>query len=502
MIHNVEFTYIIFKTGGNIFNFQHQQQNQVVIRDSIFHNLFGWSIHLESYNKDLPSITTNVLISNITTANINGQFGSFIHLNTGGNLQIWNSSLADIFNYETGAVIYAEYENTVTQIYNSVIQNNTAMNGGVFYSQSGSVIKWTNWTITNNFALISAVIYSYNNGFFEFYSCEISNNFALSNPIGQILEVFSESILSNWSIHDNTIINETALVIELSKWSYLWFLNSVYSSQLSSILVSYQNDNVKYGFQVIEGIISFTNSTKVYNQKYLISSFISTASFVNFEISNITSDDSSLKLTSTNVTMQNVKWYNLIITVGVNPLIYLTFDTNFVGDNIVLTNSMIQAFRVLSSSIKVSNLSLSEINSEGPFIEFLDSYDSQITDSIIRDSNSTFNAIINGINANINQIKNLTISNINTGAMRVQKSNIKSIDFLTVTNANSGLFFYYSNITSINNIQISDVGSSSLIKGGAIYWESWNLNIQNSTFSSNKAIYGSAINFDWKVTLA
>ena len=502
MIHNVEFAYITFKTGGNIFNFQHQQQNQVVIRDSIFHNLFGWSIHLESYNKDLPSITTNVLISNITTANINGQFDSFIHLNTGGNLQIWNSSLVNIFNYETGAVVYAEYENTVTQIFNSVIQNNTAMNGGVFYSQSGSVIKWTNWTITNNFALSSAVIYSYNNGFFEFYSCEISNNFAVSNPIGQILEVFSESILSNWSIHDNTIINKTALVIELSKWSYLWFLNTIYSSQLSSVLNSYQSDNVKFAFQVIKGIISFIDSTVIYNQKYLISTFISTASFANLEIANFTSDDSSLELTSTNVTMQNITWYNLDITISTNPLIYLAFDTNFVGDNITITGSKIQSFRILSSSIVISNLSISGISAQGPFIEFLDSYDSQIIDSTIKDSNSTFNVVIHWINANIDQIRNLTISNINTGAIEVHTSNINIIEFLIIQNAVSGLFIHYSNMTSINNIQISNVGSSSLIKGGAIYWESWNLNIKNSTFSSNKATYGSAIYFDWKVIFA
>ena len=234
----------------------------------------------------------------------------------------------------------------------------------------------------------------------------------------------------------------------------------------------------------------------------MISSFISTAYFANFEIANITSDDSSLELTSTNVTMQNITWYNLDITIGTNPLIYLAFDTNFVGDNITITGSKIQSFRILSSSMVISNLSISGISVQGPFIEFLDSYDSQIIDSTIKDSNSTFNVVIHWINANIDQVRNLTISNINAGAIEVHTSNINIIESLIIQNADSGLFIRYSNITSINNIQISNVGSSSIIKGGAIYWESWNLNIKNSTFSSNKATYGSAIYFDWKVIFA
>ena len=484
-----------------MFNFQHQINNQVIIRNSAFHDNFGGTIHLKSYNKDLLNITTKVLIENITTNNINGQYNSFIHLETGGDLQIWNSSLMNIFNYETGAVIYAEYENTVTQIFNCLIQNNSAINGGVFYSQSNSVIKWTNWTIIKNFALSSGVIYSYNNGYFEFYSSTIANNYALSNPIGEVLEVFSESIVNKWTIYNNVILNITSFSTELIKWSSLCFLSSAYLSYIQTIIGSYNIQGIKFGFQVIEGIISFVNSTKIYDQEYFINSFISTISFIDIEIANYTSVEPSLELTGSTVNMSNVAWYNLTFTEDTNPFIFLSFDTIFNGNNISFTNSRLQPFRILSSSIMISNLLISSLNFGGPFIEFLNCYKSQIINSVIKDSNSTYNVIIHGIGTQIDIIKNLTISNINTGILDIHTSSISLVDSVSVHNTLSGFLFHYSLISSIKNLEISNVGSESILKGGAIYCEAWNMTIQNSTFKSNRAVYGSAIYFDWIVSL-
>ena len=499
-IENSEFANLKFVRGGNIFNFQHQLNNQAVIKNSTFHDIFGGSIKLESYNKDLLNITTKVLITDITTSNINGQYNSFIHLATGGDLQIWNSSLTNIFNYQSGAVIYAEYENTQTQIFNCLIQNNSALNGGVFYSQSSSVIKWTNWTITYNFAMSSGVIYSYNNGYFEFYSSTIANNLALSNPIGEILEVFSESKINNWIIHDNTVVDATLFASELVRWSKLWFLNSAYISQIQLMIGSYKNDIIKFGFQVIEGIISFENSTRINNQEYFISSFISTVNFADVEIANFTSDDASMELTGTTVNMKNVSWYNLTITVDTNPFIFLSFDTIFNGNNISFTNSTLQPLRILSSSIAISNLFISSLSSGAPYIEILNSNNSQITDSTIKDSNSTYNVIIHGVSSQIDSIKNLSVSNINTGVFEFHDSNISLIDSVFIQNTPSGLYYHYTSVSLTNNLQISNVGSEHILKGGAIYCESWNMTIKNSVFKSNKAAYGSAIYFDWVVS--
>ena len=96
----------------------------------------------------------------------------------------------------------------MANIYDSAFENNTALQGGVFNIESGSVIKLHNVSITHNFAVEGGVVWARNDGYFEFYSVTITENYALSLIIGEVFDVPSTSIINNCVISDNYLISK------------------------------------------------------------------------------------------------------------------------------------------------------------------------------------------------------------------------------------------------------------------------------------------------------
>ena len=78
--------------------------------------------------------------------NIDGQFESLISLEEGAEIEIIESTFSFISNVIGGSVLHAGYKNAIAEIYDSVFSNNTSTEGGVFLTQSESVIKLYNCT--------------------------------------------------------------------------------------------------------------------------------------------------------------------------------------------------------------------------------------------------------------------------------------------------------------------------------------------------------------------
>jgi hypothetical protein len=57
-----------------------------------------------------------------------------------------------------------------------MFSENSAVEGGVFGTESESVIKTYNTTITNNFAVTAGVMNAHQNGNFEMYNTNIVGN--------------------------------------------------------------------------------------------------------------------------------------------------------------------------------------------------------------------------------------------------------------------------------------------------------------------------------------
>ena len=231
---NITFSNLIFERGGNMLYFQQQLKNSVLVNNILFYNITGGSITIESANLQNLTTPTKVTFTNLTANMLNGNYHSFINIFTGGSLEINNSSFSNIFNIQSGAVIYAGYTNSTTTIRNSVFTNNTSLKGGVFNIEYNSVIILDSWVVSNSFAVESGVVQSSNNGYYKFYNSIFTYNYALSSVFGEIFDVSTNPLISNWTISNNFIKSKSSILNEINKsWKDLWFLQKSFSQYLT-----------------------------------------------------------------------------------------------------------------------------------------------------------------------------------------------------------------------------------------------------------------------------
>ena len=142
ILERFTFNNISFERGGNLFSFQHQQNEYLEIRDSTFTNIFNGGISIHSYsNLEADVLKTKVKMVNITTELINAYDTRFISLGEGAVLEILNSTLSTISSQRPGSVLFGGYRQTIASIFDSTFSNNTSTDGGVFSSESESQIQ-------------------------------------------------------------------------------------------------------------------------------------------------------------------------------------------------------------------------------------------------------------------------------------------------------------------------------------------------------------------------
>jgi len=76
------------------------------------------------------------------------------------------------------------------------------------------------------------------------------------------------------------------------------------------------------------------------------------------------------------------------------------------------------------------------------------------------------------------------------------RSEISSIDELTLQNCSEGVLFYSSSVDSLKNSLFENCGSDQTIEGGAVYLEKSNMTMVNSTLNLNKAQKGAAVSIN------
>lgn len=119
LIENVTMTSLNFTRMGFMFKFTQQTTMPVLMKNCYFYNNYGSSIYIESADTFDTSIQTKIEMTNITAENITPYLNSFIHINQGGNLAIYDSLFKRIDNIDRGAVLNAGYQNSVTTVYNT-----------------------------------------------------------------------------------------------------------------------------------------------------------------------------------------------------------------------------------------------------------------------------------------------------------------------------------------------------------------------------------------------
>lgn len=106
------------------------------------------------------------------------------------------------------------YQKAVVNIADSVFQNNTALQGALFNIEDEGIVKCSNCTFTSNFAVMSGVVRTTTNGRFEFFNSVIANNLAKDNPIAQLFDSATVSVINNCKLYNNTVLSTDQLFRE------------------------------------------------------------------------------------------------------------------------------------------------------------------------------------------------------------------------------------------------------------------------------------------------
>lgn len=172
-------------------------------------------MHFEPYNKNNPILITNMKFVNMTVRNSNAYFKSFMSASSGAVISIYDSVFVNNCNLLRGSIATIDSLSTSMSFYNSTLQNNTSVKGGVFFVENQGLLVISNSTIQNNFAIQSGVIQSNNEGRYQISSSIISNNYAYSISISEILLVNSESIINNCTIYQNIRLPKQIILDEV-----------------------------------------------------------------------------------------------------------------------------------------------------------------------------------------------------------------------------------------------------------------------------------------------
>lgn len=142
---NMIFQNITFDRGGNLIRFGHQQDQALLLTNSMFSDIVNVGIKLEAYNNNFASThRTKVSMDNITATQIDAQDTWFISLFEGVDIDITDSSFSQISSLRTGSVIFAGNQKATVNIVDSSFVNNTAIEGGVMNVESKSKIVCNN----------------------------------------------------------------------------------------------------------------------------------------------------------------------------------------------------------------------------------------------------------------------------------------------------------------------------------------------------------------------
>ena len=491
----LRFDNISYTSKGNLLLLRQQIPIPLVVINSTFTNLISAGITIESSNKLNTVLTTNVIFQNNIFNGINDQTNSVIMVNEGGVVTINNWSFYNIFSYENGAVIYAGFQKSITTIYNSIFQNNTAVSGALFYIESQSKIVWSNWLLLNNFAISSGVAYAIDSGYFEFNNCTIQNNYALANPISLMFNGVTTSKLVMWTVSSNFGLNPDEINIELYiSCSKLWFVPSLFKNYIQNNPKLLQIDQSKSLFQLISASMSISSLTKISNTNSLISSFISNVTISNTIIDSISIIEQSISATSSNLVLQSVSISNVINPNNYN-FIEVQLESNFQLLSWSFVNSTSNLLNIRDSSLVINNFIFNNISSGLSEIVAVGWNQIDIENIVVAVSSTKTRLFFDISNSNNIILNKINITNIFDTLFSIDNSNVTQINELNILNWTKAFTLSKSTILSITNSLFDSNGGSSQKYGGALNILDSKVSIFNTSFSNNYAISGGAISY-------
>ena len=361
--------------------------------------------------------------------------------------------------------------------------------------------------LNNNFALTSGVLHATKLGYYEIYGWTITSNHAIFNSVSQIFDSSTTSIIDSSSIYGNNKLSVVELIAEISvSWKYLCFLTQHFKDFLlnNPFLSTISESN--YAIQLIAGSLTIRNSSKFYTEPYILNVFQSTIVIENSEFYNLSEVDNIIKISSSIVTINNIKFYDISASsTSTNALIRIAFDSVVSITGIEYYNSDTPFLLFTSSFGSIANLKVYDVASTntntGNMIYLDKSKSLSLTNWEIRNiSQSVTDYTVKIHDSNVIELKSFNISEINHAPFESHSTNFEFIQDMNMFKCQRGLVMISSVIKDMQNSTFTNLGSSTLQSGGAIQFQDCNATIVDSQFSQNIAIEGGAISFRCSLT--
>ena len=331
------------------------------------------------------------------------------------------------------------------------------------------------------------------NGYFEFYNSSIYNNYAINNPVGEILDSANLWILSSVAVYGNQALTVSDISTEfIIKWNYLWFVTSNFISYANTnnlLIASTLNASL---VQLILSSLSIQVGSSIKNQDILFNIFLSALSISNSQLLNL---KSNIQMSSSNLTIENTQITNVTNIAGTD-FIFANLDSILTVNSSSFSNSSSSFMNLRSSQVMISNLTLTNIASPSLLSQIVSSTKAEM--SSINVVNWTAS---NGIFFDFETSSNLSLSGFagsqaKSWFLQILGTNVTQINSFAIDYVNQPLIVKSSIINVISNSSFTNNGNSTLKAGGAISMSDSKISIINSKFINNIAISGGAISFE------
>ena len=493
IFNNFKFSGIKFANKGNLLLLKHNMPQEIIISNLILTNLTSSLITAESTGSDGTISVMHSKLVNWIFDQINNQFNSLINTNNKAAIEITNSSFSNIYSYEEGAILFAGQDKTSVTFSNWIFQNNSSVQGTIFVIESESLVQWINWTFLNNFGVEDTIFQTNLNGYFYFYNSSISNNYAINNPVGQLFDSASISILSNVSIYNNEAMSIEEVSSEFSiKCNKLWFV--------PKNLIQYITTNNKLALstfkasliQIVVSSLSIQNYSTLQNQNIMLNLFLSELKLINTSIYNVSS---SIQASSSNVTIIGSSICE-VINIDKTSFIFLDYNSILTINASILSNSTSSLINARNSEIIIGNLTITEVYSPSNLFQ-ISNCDGVAINGLMINNWSTSNQEFINIDKSSNvQLSKFSGTKKNITFINILNSEVTSIDSFIINEFLQPLNIKSSIISLILNSSFANNGNRSLTKGGAISITDSQVSIRNTNFANNSAIIGGAISFE------
>ena len=479
---------ITFVRTGRLLVLEHQTNTTLKVSNWYFKNLNGGKIDIKSTNLNID-LNTKVKMTNITATSLSCSFNSFISVDEGGRLYMYNSSFINVDNTERGAVLNAGYQKSYIEVHNSTFRNNLSIYGAVANVQDSSVIKFYDSNLTENFAIQSGAIQVSSDGYFELYRWNVANNYAYTISVSELFISIEASIFSNSSIHNNTVISNEKILEEFNTCENLCFISNTFKQYIQDNPSLLSTVSLPYSIHCISGVLTVTNNTFIANQSIFINSYLSTINIENSRIYDITTDSSVLIIIQSNITITNSTTYNLQTSTA-GKFIQFSFGSKAVFNQISYVNSTMEFIEGLLSNLSVTSFTANQIQLSQYLIEWVEWLNLKFDNFTVNTITTAKERMINIAKTQVDLIQGIVVDGVEATVMNILNSNVTDINNCNMT---SGIHFTQSSIDTLRNSKISNSGSTSILYGGALKIENSNSTMTNMTFDNNVAQIGGAI---------